>query len=56
MKILYCGTAEEFDAMEIDDFNDPFLESDVYFYSESEPLERGNFWHYNKDGKPVIWD
>ena len=56
MKILYCGTAEEFDAMEIDDFNDPFLESYVYFYSEGKPLERGNFWHYSKDGKPVIWD
>ena len=26
----------------------------IYFYSETEPTEEGNFWHY-VDGKPVIW-
>ena len=26
----------------------------LYFYSETEPTEKGNFWHY-VDGKPVIW-
>lgn len=25
-----------------------------YFYSESEPTEEGNFWHY-VDGEPTIW-
>ena len=27
----------------------------VYFYSEVEPIGAGNFWHYDKDGKPVEW-
>ena len=29
-------------------------EATLYFYSETEPTEEGNFWHY-VDGKPVIW-
>ena len=29
-------------------------EATLYFYSETEPTEGGNFWHY-VDGKPVIW-
>ena len=26
----------------------------VYFYSEIEPTESGNYWHY-VDGEPTIW-
>ena len=29
-------------------------EATLYYYSETEPTEEGNFWHY-VDGKPVIW-
>ena len=29
-------------------------EATLYFYSETEPTEEGNFWRY-VDGKPVIW-
>ena len=35
---------------EIDEQTDATL----YFYSETEPTEEGNFWHY-VEGKPVIW-
>lgn len=28
----------------------------VYYYSETEPTEAGNYWHYDTDGKtPVVW-
>ena len=27
----------------------------IYCYSEVEPIGAGNFWHYDKDGKPVEW-
>ena len=30
------------------------IHAPIYFYSETEPTEEGNFWHY-VDGKPVIW-
>lgn len=26
-----------------------------YFYSESEPTEDGNFWHYDADGNVAVW-
>ena len=25
----------------------------VYYYSENEPLNSGNYWHYNEDGEIV---
>ena len=28
----------------------------VYFYSEDEPEEDGNFWHYNSEGEIEIWE
>lgn len=28
----------------------------IYYYSETQPAQDGNFWHYDTDGKtPVIW-
>ena len=26
-----------------------------YYYSESEPAESGNFWHYDENGNVVVW-
>ena len=44
-----------------DHYKESFLEeiskqtdATLYFYSEMEPTEEGNFWHY-VDGQPVIW-
>ena len=51
----YCGTQAEWEA----NFYDPYLAvamETLYFYSESEPSEAGNFWHYDDvTGKPVAW-
>ena len=30
------------------------IHAPIYYLSETEPTEEGNFWHY-VDGKPVIW-
>ena len=27
----------------------------LYFYSEEQPTETGDFWHYNEDGEPTVW-
>ena len=41
---------------EINAWLDEFKENlTVYYYSEVEPVGAGNFWHYDKDGKPVEW-
>ena len=52
--IYYCGTYDEFVA----EFGHP--SSNLYYihffqYSETEPTEDGNYWHY-VDGIPVIWE
>ena len=26
-----------------------------YYYSETRPTDEGNFWHYDDDGKVVVW-
>ena len=53
-KVYYAGTKQEWyrigwqQNMAIDyDF--------VYFYSENEPLEEGNYWRYD-DGEITVWD
>ena len=51
------GTEEEFKEIEIDRSKaTEKWESNlkIYYYSETEPTEEGNFWHY-VDGKPVKW-
>lgn len=52
--IFFCGTEEQFDAIEIADSNEPIIDANVYFYCETEPSEDGAFWHY-ENGSPIIW-
>ena len=53
-KIIYMGSKEEWNRINIDEENYNLLDS-VWFYSEKKPSEEGNFWHY-VDGKITVWD
>ena len=54
--IFFKGTEEQFDAIEINANNDELISAKkVYFYSETEPTEKGNFWHYDKSNMPILW-
>ncbi len=54
--VYYKGTAEEFGTISIFGYNnDAFINATVYYYSENEPMEDGNFWYYDADGKPTVW-
>ncbi len=53
--VFFSGTEEQFDAIEIASGNDKILDAKVYFYSESEPTQDGDFWHYDKSGTPITW-
>lgn len=33
-----------------------FQPTPVYYYSETEPAERGMYWHYNEAEFPVLWE
>lgn len=43
------------DAAEDSVFDHELPRATVYYYSGEEPVEPGNYWCYDKNGKPVIW-
>jgi hypothetical protein len=57
--VYYKGTAEEWAKISIDEnfSGNKYLTSATrYYYSETEPTESGNYWHYDTDGvTPVVW-
>ena len=57
VKILYNGNATDFANVEvIEDENSEPLANIVYYYSEEQPTETGNYWHYDIDGvTPIVW-
>ena len=55
ISVFFGGSEEQFDAIEIADSNDAIIDANLYFYSEAQPTEEGNFWHY-EDGTPIIWN
>jgi hypothetical protein len=52
--VYYAGTAEDWNIFLGGWNGDVGNESVRYYYSESEPTENGNFWHY-VDGVPTAW-
>ena len=54
--VFYKGTAEQWNRIEIIRTDICLIMATRYYYSESEPTNYGNFWHYDADGvTPVIW-
>ena len=60
--IYYMKSAEDWENIAIVGYNHPGLGDNIelenaprYYYSEEEPTEEGNFWHY-VDGVPTPWE
>ncbi|MGN1061452.1 MAG: leucine-rich repeat protein, partial [Candidatus Coproplasma sp.] len=53
--VYYSGTAEAWGSIEICSKNNALTSATIYYYSETEPTEKGNFWYY-VDGNIVFWD
>ena len=58
-KIYYGGTQSEWNNITIDTYGNPSIVnspsfSGKYWYSETKPIEEGNYWHY-VGGKIVEW-
>ena len=53
--VYYKGTAEEWKNITIGYSNKPLTNATRYYYSESEPTESGNYWHYDEKGQIVVW-
>jgi hypothetical protein len=62
VKVFYMGSAADWEKMEIIGYNCfdaiggnyELKNAPRYYYSETQPTEEGNFWHY-VDGKPTPW-
>ena len=52
--IYYGGTAEEWSNIIIGAFNEVLNNATIYYYSETQPTDTGNYWHY-VDGVPTPW-
>lgn len=50
LNIYYYGTQDEWNAINMESYV-PGL---IYYYSETKPMEEGNYWHY-VDGTVTIW-
>ena len=53
-KVYYKGSSTEWGNITIGSYNEYLTNATRYYYSESEPTEEGNFWHY-KNGARVEW-
>ena len=52
--IFYKGSAENWN--DITFGNNVLSRGKIYYFTETEPIDDGNYWHYDTDGKtPVIW-
>ncbi|MCR5462875.1 MAG: leucine-rich repeat domain-containing protein [bacterium] len=54
-KVFYSGTSIDWDYVYIDSGNESLTNTTIYFYSETEPTEQGNYWHF-VDNVPTIWE
>ena len=51
--IFYAGTEFEWNEIDKGTYTE-IVTNALHYYSETEPTEAGNFWHY-VDGVPTVW-
>lgn len=55
--VYYLGTLAEKENIDIWGSGTMFSDYAIwYYYSETEPEEAGNFWHYGEDGGVLVWE
>ena len=52
--VYYFGDQDDWDTITIDSLNVPLENATRYYYSQSTPTTKGNFWRY-VDGVPTPW-
>lgn len=56
MNVYYKGTASDWKKISIESYNGYLTGATCYYYSETQPTDSDNYWHYDTDGKfPVAW-
>lgn len=55
-EVYYKGTAEEWSGITVAGYNPKLTGATRYYYSESQPTDGGNYWHYGENGAIVVWE
>ena len=52
--VYFIGTEDDWANIYIGDYNSNLTSATRYYFSETEPTESGNYWHF-VDGVPTVW-
>ena len=53
-EVYYVGTESAWNAMEMNTYNECLIDAERYYFSNTQPTDEGNFWHY-VDGVVTKW-
>ena len=53
--VYYKGGVDDWNNIYISWENESLTDATLYYYSESQPTERGNYWHYDENGEVIVW-
>ena len=53
--IYYSGTAEMWNNVVVELSSEKVFEN-LHYYSEGAPTESGKYWHYDEEGRIVVWE
>ena len=54
--IYYMGDVDSWQDIRVSEVgNEHFINTPVYYYSETKPHGDGNYWHYDEYGKTEVW-
>jgi hypothetical protein len=59
--VYYKGTEEDWNNISINynallDGNEYLINATRYYYRETQPMKKGNYWHYDENGDVVVWE
>ncbi len=54
--VYYGGAASDWGEISIEYSNGSLINASRYYYSQSKPTEAGNYWYYDENGIPTIWE
>ena len=53
-KVYYEGNSSNWNNIDLESFNTNLTDATIYYYSETQPTDTGNYWHY-VDGVVTEW-
>jgi hypothetical protein len=56
--VYYKGTAAdwaEIVIVNVNNYNGKVINATRYYYSETQPMGQGYYWHYDENGEIVVW-